>query len=162
MAEWAQSTNELTHHSFSDDNQLYKSGHVLQLQDIIQSTQCCISDLKDWMTNSKLQLDKDKTDMILILPRQVLNNASLPSEICLNGSNIQLSQTVRNLAVTLDRTLSFQQHISNVSHTCYLEHRRISTICHYLSEDATKTLICTFVLSRLDYCNALLSGSPKP
>ena len=31
----------------------------------------------------------------------------------------------------------------------------------YLSEDATKTLICAFVLSRLDYCNALLSGSPK-
>ena len=33
------------------------------------------------------------------------------------------------------------------------------SIRHYLSEDATKTLICTFVLSRLDYCNALLSDS---
>ena len=30
-----------------------------------------------------------------------------------------------------------------------------------VSEDATKTLISMFVLSRLDYCNALLSGSPK-
>ena len=30
-----------------------------------------------------------------------------------------------------------------------------------VSADATKTLICTFVLSRLDYCNALLSGSSK-
>ena len=39
--------HSLSHYSFSDDNQLYKSGHILQLQDIIQSTQCCISDLKD-------------------------------------------------------------------------------------------------------------------
>ena len=46
--------HSLSHHSFSDDNQLYKSGHILQLQDIIQSTQCCFSDLKDWMTNSML------------------------------------------------------------------------------------------------------------
>ena len=99
--------------------------------------------------------------MILISLRKVLNNASLPSEICLNGSNIKLSQTVRNLGVTVDQTLSFQQHISNVCRTCYLELRRISTIRHYLSEDTTKTLICAFALSRFDDCNALLSGSPK-
>ena len=99
--------------------------------------------------------------MILISASKVLNNAPIPSEICLNGTNIKLSQNVRNLGVTLDQTLSFQQHILNVCRTCYLELRTISTIRHYLSEEATKTLICAFVLSRLDYYNALLSGSTK-
>ena len=108
----------LPHHSFSDDNQLYKSGHILQLQDIIQSTQCCISDLKDWMTNNKSRLNENKTDMILISARKVLNNTPLPSEICLNGTSIKLSQTVHNLGVTVDQTLSFQQHISNICCTC--------------------------------------------
>ena len=98
--------------------------------------------------------------MILISPRKVLNNAPLPSGICLNGTNIQLSQTVCNLGVTLDQTFSFQQHISDVCRTCYLELRRISTIRYYFSEDATKTLICAFVPRRLDNCNALLSGFP--
>ena len=153
--------HSMSHHSFSDDNQLYKSGHISQLLNIIQSTQRCISDLRDWMTNSKLQLNEDKTDMILISPRNVLNNIPFPSEICTNGTNIQLSQTVHNLGVTLEQTLSFQQHISNVCRTCYLELRRIRTIHHYLSEDSRKTLICVLVLSRLDYCNALLSGSQK-
>ena len=94
--------HSLSHRSFSDDNQLFNSGHILQLQGIIQSTQCCISDLKDWMINNKLQLNEDKTDMILISARKVLNNAPIPSEICLNGTNIKLSQNVRNLGVTLD------------------------------------------------------------
>ena len=129
--------HSLSHHSFSDDNQLYKSGHILQLQYNIPSTQCCISDLKDWMTN-KLQLNEDKTDMILISARKVLNNAPLPSEICLHGTSIKFSQTVCNLGVTLDQNLSFQQHVSNIYRTRYSELRRISTIRHYLSKDDPK------------------------
>ena len=53
------------------------------------------------MTNKKLQLNEDKTDMILISPRKVLKNATLLSETCLNGTNIQLAQTVHNLGVIL-------------------------------------------------------------
>ena len=45
--------------------------------------------------------------------------------------------------------------------SAYIEIQRISNIRHYLTIDATKTLFCAFVLSKLDYCNSLLSGSPK-
>ena len=104
--------HSLSHPSFSDNNQVCKPGQILQLQGIILSTQFCISDLEDWVTNNKLQLNEDKTDMILISPGKVLNNAPLPSEICLNCTNIKLSQTERNLGDTLDQTLLFQQHVS--------------------------------------------------
>ena len=39
--------------------------------------------------------------------------------------------------------------------------RPISSIRHFLSVDATKTLMCSLVLLKLDYCNSLLSGSPQ-
>ena len=81
--------------------------HVHYIRSFGFIIQCCISDLKDRMTNSKLQLNEDKTGMILISPRKMLHNVPIPSEICLNGSDIKLSQTVRNLGVTLDQTLSF-------------------------------------------------------
>ena len=38
---------------------------------------------------------------------------------------------------------------------------RINSIRHYQSQDALKTLISAFVLSRIDYCNSLLTGCPK-
>ena len=57
--------------------------------------------------------------------------------------------------------ISFQQHVSRTCQICYFELRRINSIRHYLSQDALKTLISAFVLSRIDYCNSLLAGCPK-
>ena len=62
-------------------------------------------------------------------------------------SDIKFANTVHNLGVCLDPTLSFQQQISSVCRICYLELRSISAIRHYLSEDVTKKLLCAFVLS---------------
>ena len=65
------------------------------------------------------------------------------------------------MGVYFDPTLSFQEHVSTVRRSCYLELRRISSVRHYLSEDATHTLVRTLILSKLDYCNSLLAGCPK-
>ena len=54
-----------------------------------------------------------------------------------------------------------EKHVTNIYRSAYIEIQRISNIRHYFTIDATKTLICAFVLSKLDYCNYLLSGSPK-
>ena len=63
-----------------------------------------------------------------------------------NGTNIPFSPLVCSLGVTLDPTLTFREHISNICKTAYFELRRVSSIHHYLSVDATKTLVCSFVL----------------
>ena len=55
----------------------------------------------------------------------------------------------------------FQERVSRTCQICYLELRRINSIRHYLSQDALKTLISAFVLSRIDHCNSLLVGCPK-
>ena len=57
--------------------------------------------------------------------------------------------------------MSVELHIKNVCRSAYSELRRISTIRHLLSADSTITLVSAFVLSRLDYCNSVLSGCPK-
>ena len=149
----------LSHHSFSDDNHLYITGPASEISRLVSSTQSCISQLKSWMTVNKLKLNEDKTEMILIsFPK---SNLTLPSSVDLNGCSITISSSVRNLGVTFDPSLSFREHVANVCRLCYLEIRRISSVRHLLSDDATKTLLCAFALSRLDYCNALLAGSPK-
>ena len=45
--------------------------------------------------------------------------------------------------------------------TAYFEFKRISSIRRFLTEDAAKTLVTCYILSRLDYCNCLLMGTPN-
>ena len=54
-----------------------------------------------------------------------------------------------------------KQQVSRICQSVYLELRRISSVRHVLTVDATKTLVTSLVLSRLDYCNSLLSGIPQ-
>ena len=79
----------------------------------------------------------------------------------INGTCIKFSPLVKNLGVTLDSTLSLHQHVMNVCRVAYLEQRRINSIRNLLSIDAVKTLVCSLVLSRLNYCNSLLVGLPR-
>ena len=153
------SSHSLGYESFADDTQLLKSGHIANLPHIIETTTNCISDLKSWMTENKLKLNDDKTEIMLVIPPSLKNDPSLPSKISIAGTDIQLSSQVRNLGVIFDETLCFKQQISTVCRNAYYELRKISSIRHCLSSDATKTLICSLVLSRLDYGNALLAGS---
>ena len=48
-----------------------------------------------------------------------------------------------------------------ICQTAYFELKRISSVRRFLTEDATKTLVTSYILSRLDYCNCLLMGTPN-
>ena len=151
----------VSHQLYADDTQIYKSSHPAEVEATIQGVERCISDVKSWMTCNKLQMNDDKTEAILITKQRLSHSHPLPQTINISNTNIKFTQSVRNLGVTLDSTLSLHQHVMNICKAAYLELRRISSIRKYLSVDATKTLVCSLVLSRLDYCNSILSGSSQ-
>ena len=61
----------------------------------------------------------------------------------------------------MDCLLSLKTHVLNLVRTANFELRRISSIRRLLTTEATATLVSAFILSRLDYCNSLLSGCPR-
>src|SRR4029434_9503416 len=69
-------------------------------------------------------------------------------------------KTARNLGVIIDDQLTFTDHIASVSRSCRFALFNIRKIRPYLTQYATQLLVQTLVNSRLDYCNALLTGLP--
>ena len=51
--------------------------------------------------------------------------------------------------------------MNKVASSCFHHIRRLKQVHRLLGRDVTITLVSAFVLSRLDYCNAVLAGLPK-
>ncbi len=60
----------------------------------------------------------------------------------------------------IDDKLNFSDDITKTTQSCRFALYNIRKIRPFLSEHATQLLVQALVLSRLDYCNALLAGLP--
>ena len=85
----------------------------------------------------------------------------LPSSVRVDQSDISFSSAARNLGVIFDSELALKEQVNKLCQLAYLEIRRVDSIRQYLSVEATKTLVSSLVLSRLDYCNVLFAGCPQ-
>src|SRR6218665_909701 len=70
------------------------------------------------------------------------------------------STSVRDLGVILDQELSFAEHISSLTHSCFYQLRQLRVVSRALSSYSTATLVHAFILNRLDYCSSLCLGLP--
>ena len=153
-------SHSLSSQSFADDTQLYSSSPPDQIDATLVTVQDCILDTKRWMTDNKLKLNDDKTEALLF-SRKTADLTTLPKSIQVCDSKISFSSYARNLGFTMSSDMSLDKHVSLVCRSAYFELHRISSIRQYLSIHITSTLICAFVLSKLDYCNSLLAGCPQ-
>ena len=86
---------------------------------------------------------------------------SAPTSIQVGKSDIPFASHARNPGITISSNTTMDKHVTSICRSAYTELRRISSICHLLTVNATKTLLSAFVLSKLDYCNSLLCGPPQ-
>src|SRR6218665_1879829 len=63
--------------------------------------------------------------------------------------------SVRNLGVTIDPHLSFSNHISNLSRSCFMHIRDLRRIRPMIDSKTASTTATSIVHSKLDYCNSL-------
>ena len=103
-------------------------------------------------------MNEDKTEVLLIAANRHPDD---PTSLRIGESTIHFANSARNLGVIVDSRLSMKGQVNKMCQSAYLEIRRIGSVRHFLSEEATKPLVTSLVLSRLDYCNSLLAGIPQ-
>ncbi len=81
--------------------------------------------------------------------------------ILLRSSTISPSSSVRNLGVIFDDELTFKEHIAKTARSYRFALHNIRKIRPFLTEHAAQLLVQALVISRLDFCNALLAGLPS-
>ncbi len=123
-----------SYHFYADDTQLYLSFRPDD-PTVAARISGCLADISAWMKEHHLQLNLAKTELLVFPATPILQH---DFTIQLGSSTITPSASVRNLGVIFDDQLTFKEHIAKTA----------------------QLLVQAHVISRLNYCNALLAGLP--
>jgi len=150
----------LCYHCFADDSQLYivlKS--LKEWNTVKRAVEGCIREISFWMDNNLLKLNEEKTDYIVFLSRGKRVDTQV---LTLNFGQTVLtpSKAVKDLGSWWDSHMLMDKQISVTCKNCYFYIRKISRIRPYITTDTCRTLVQSYVTSRLDYGNAILAGLP--
>ena len=77
------------------------------------------------------------------------------------GADIQFSEAVKLLGVTVDPSLSFDQYVTNVVHACNFHLRSLRHLRPSLTFQSAKSMATAIIGARIDYCNSLLYGTTE-
>ncbi len=146
-----------SYHFYADDTQLYLSFRPDD-PTVAARISGCLADISAWMKENHLQLNLAKTELLVFPATPTLQH---DFTIQLGSSTITPSASVRNLGVIFDDQLTFKEHIAKTARSCRFALHNIRKIRPFLTEHAAQLLVQALVISRLDYCNALLAGLPS-
>ena len=109
--------------------------------------------LHGWLLT--LSLNPTKTEFLLIgLPAQ-LAKIHNPTLTIPSNTTIQPVFSAQNLGVIFDSNLSFSDHISYISKSCFSHIRDLQRIRSTLDHKTACTIATSLIHSNLDYCNSL-------
>jgi len=147
-------------HFYADDSQLYISARPDEAANAASQLVDCMEAMAQWMASNRLKLNPAKTDFVRCATRRRQRQLSREA-LMFGGATIQPASTVRDLGVILDPALSLGPHINHLVSRCFHQLRRIKSSVRALPIEAAKTVVNSFVVSRVDYCSSLLAGVPQ-
>jgi len=148
----------LRNHCYADDSQIYGSCKPVD-QGMLRSTMLsCISDVNDWMASNRLKLNPAKTEFMWCSTAGLSSHIDHVTPFVIDGSSVAPVTSIKLLGVQMDSELTMTSHISRTVSTCFYQLRRLKGIRKSLPMESAKTLVSSFVTSRLDYCNGVLAG----
>jgi hypothetical protein len=151
---------DLQVHIFADDVLIYGSASFAAASDLSVKVSSCIDVVNAWFRSSHLLLNPSKTKVMWSYSSRSKKTVPLtPVRVC--NTLILPSSSIKYLGFIIDSHLTFVQNISLTVSSCFAALRSIRSVRQSLSTSATRALVSSLVLSRLDYCISCHYGVPE-
>jgi len=147
-------------HLYADDTQQYCCGKPSDIDGLKQKTVHSVEQVARWMASNRLCLNANKTECMWCATTRRQHLLDL-APIDLNGSAITPSTSVRDLGVLLSSDMSMNSHVNRVVSECFYKLRQIKTCRRSIPIPVAASLVNCFIVSKVDYCNALLANQPE-
>ena len=142
---------------YADDTQAYQHCKPNDAVRAFTQLQTTLTKVQAWMSSNRLKLNPSKTQYIWFGTRVQLAKID-KQELLRQFPGVVFHSSVVDLGVIIDEELKMDLHVGSMVRSCFYQLRQIRTIRQSLSDNATRTLIHSFIVTRVDYCNSVLSG----
>ena len=146
----------ISHVLYADDVTLYvnlDSG----VDQMLARLNDCATSIAHWLMFNDLLLNPSKSEALVAgTHHQVKTCTSL--NVVIAGVPVPQSSSIKLLGVTIDSSLSFDAHVSEVCRTAAYHLKAFRHIRKSLDKNTANILACSYIASRLDYCNAIFAG----
>ena len=147
--------------SFADDSNGRKTFSLSFQYNILKNEIAnCMSKITTWMNKQFLKINPDKTELLLLYPRELKGKVIIKGVI-LDDQCIRFSDQVKNVGLWLDKNLSFEYHVNKIVSHSFKLLKDIGRVRNLLSRKHTEMLVHAVISSRLDQCNSVLFGINK-
>lgn len=82
-------------------------------------------------------------------------------EFSIGAKKIEIEPTLKILGVTLDKTLSYKPHVTNMLKKAYSKIAALRRIKRLVPSTTMITLYKSYILPHLEYCSPILLGISK-
>ena len=137
------------------DKALPNGASLSELKDRVEES---LSALEKWFSRNSLKMNGTKTDFTIIGKKCSLQHVA-DFTLHVSGSEIRPSKTIKILGVTIDQTLTWEDHISTVVNKCFGSLIALNRFRHHFTPEALQLIIQAHVLSHVNYCLPVWGGA---
>lgn len=135
---------------FADDLKLFKTIKCINDEVLVQND---LNNLNEWCNKNCLYLNIDKCCFISFFKGNMKFNTSY----CLGNSDLKRVSSVKDLGVTFNSQLNFNEHINNISVKSSKMLGFLLRNCREFSVESIKCVYCSLVRSHLEYASMVWS-----
>ena len=147
--------------SFVDDSKLFLSFYVKDLDDSTKKVEADLLEVTKWCCNNCLLLNPDKTKLLLLGTRQMLNKIPDELKVILLGKQLTPVPSAKDLGIIIDSNLSYDEHIVHLVSSCITSLCRINRVKHLFSSKSRTTIINALALNKLFYCSSVWGNTSQ-
>ena len=152
--------HQVLHHIYADDTQGYLPFHTQDEEQELQKLLVCIREIRQWLAANWLKFNDSKTEFTIFGSKPNLETIKTQS-VKIGDVDIQVSDTLKSIGATLDCNLTMDKQVAATCRSAWYALHQVSKIRKYLTTDQAKTVVHSYVTSRLDQNNCLLAGLPQ-
>lgn len=147
------------YHLYADDLQIYQHFPIAESHRAVSHMNLDIAAIVAWAQRHGLMLNDNKTKTILIghfrLLRQI-NFTDFP-RLRLNDNTLDYSDSVKNLGLTMTKTLGWTDHVTLVCSRVFAGIHSLKRCASYLPFSVKVMLVKTLVLPHFNYCDVVIN-----